>query len=193
MRQSDLVGLLDNVTERSARVEDETRRLQAMADQLQSGSDRSAAALEAAQQRLEQLGILAGTSPAVGPGIQLTITDPQHKVSAATVLDAVEELRDAGAEAIQIGEVRVVASTAFVNGDRGVRVDGVEVQRPYVLLVIGDSRTLASALDIPGGVLEVLKQDGATGTVETRQVVTVTAVRSVATPRYARPATSAAP
>jgi uncharacterized protein YlxW (UPF0749 family) len=193
MRQSDLVSLLDNVTERSARVEDETRRLQAMASQLRSGSDRSTAALEAAQQRLEQLGILAGTSPAVGPGIQLTITDPLHKVSAATVLDAVEELRDAGAEAIQIGEVRAVASTAFVNSDRGVRVDGVEVPRPYVLLVIGDSQTLASALGIPGGVLEVLKQNGATGTVETRQTVTVSAVRPVDAPKYAHPATSEAP
>ena len=193
MRQSDLVSLLDNVTEKSNRLEDETRRLQETADRLKSGSDKSAAALQAAQQRLELLGILAGTSPAVGSGIQLTITDPQRKVTATTILDTVEELRDAGAEAIQIGDVRVVASTAFVDGDNGVRVDGVEVQRPYVFLVIGDPQTLSAALGIPGGVQEVVKQLGGNGKVDLKQSVTVSALRSVSAPQYAHPATSAAP
>jgi uncharacterized protein YlxW (UPF0749 family) len=195
MRQSDLVSLLDNVTEKSTRLEDETRRLQAVADRLKSGSDKSSAALQAAQQRLELLGILAGTSPAVGPGIQLTVTDPRGQVSAAVLLDTVQELRDAGAEAIQIGDVRVVASTSFVDGDGvgGVRVDGTAVPRPYVFLVIGDSQTLSAALGIPGGVLEVLKQEGATGKVDLRSSVTVSALRPLSAPQYARPATSAVP
>jgi uncharacterized protein YlxW (UPF0749 family) len=193
MRQSDLVSLLDNVTEKSNRLEDETRRLQDTADRLKSGSDRSSAALQAAQQRLELLGILAGTSPAVGSGIQLTITDPQRKVTAATVLDTVEELRDAGAEAIQIGDVRVVASTAFVDGDNGVRVDGVEVRRPYGVLVIGDPQTLSAALGIPGGVQEVVKGLGGNARVELKQSLTVSALRSVSAPQYAHPAASAAP
>ena len=193
MRQSDLVSLLDNVTEKSNRLEDETRRLQDTADRLKSGSDKSAAALQAAQQRLELLGILAGTSPAVGSGIQLIITDPARKVTAATILDTVEELRDAGAEAIQIGDVRVVASTAFVDGDNGVRVDGVEVKRPYVFLVIGDPQTLSAALGIPGGVQEVVKQLGGNAKVDLKPSVTVSALRSVSTPQYAHPATSAAP
>jgi uncharacterized protein YlxW (UPF0749 family) len=193
MRQSDLVSLLDNVTEKSTRLEDETRRLQTMADQLKTGSDKSAAALEAAQQRLELLGILAGTSPATGPGIKLTITDPKVQVTAATLLDSVQELRDAGAEAIQVGGVRVVANTSFVDGVGGVRVDGTQVPPPYVFLVIGDSQTLAAALGIPGGVLEVLKQQGATGMVEPRTSITVSALRQVTAPQYARPATSATP
>jgi uncharacterized protein YlxW (UPF0749 family) len=193
MRQDELVGLLDNVTEKSARLEDETRRLQAMADQLKTGSDKSAAALQAAQQRLELLGVLAGTSPAEGPGIQLTVSDPRGEVTAATLLDTVQELRDAGAEAIQIGGVRVVASSSFVDVGSEVRVDGIEVPRPYLLLVIGNSQTLSSALGIPGGVLEVLKRHGATGTVDLRSSVTVSALRPVSAPQYARPAASAAP
>ena len=46
--------------------------------------------------------ILAGTAAASGPGIDLQITDPQHQVAADVLLDTLEELRDAGAEAIQI-------------------------------------------------------------------------------------------
>ena len=56
------------------------------------------------------LGILAGTVAAEGPGIVVTIDGVDD---AALLLDTVQELRDAGAEAIQLGDVRVVASTYF--------------------------------------------------------------------------------
>jgi uncharacterized protein YlxW (UPF0749 family) len=58
--------------------------------------------LEEAHQRAATLQILAGTAAATGPGIDLQITDPQHQVAADDLLEALEELRDAGAEAIQI-------------------------------------------------------------------------------------------
>ena len=66
------------------------------------------------------LGILAGTVPATGPGVTITIDDPDGAVTRPTLLDGVEELRDAGAEAIEINDsVRVVASTSFTDGDGG--------------------------------------------------------------------------
>ena len=190
LRQSDLVTLLDNVTEKSTRLDDEARQLQQQADQLRSGSDRSVAAQQAARQRLDELGILAGTAPAVGPGIELTITDPQHQVNAATLLDTVQELRDAGAEAIQIDNARVVANTAFVDDTAGVVIDDATQTAPYHVLVIGDPQTLSAALDIPGGVIDVLTQIGASGKVKPRTSLTISALRHLATPQYARPAQS---
>ena len=58
--------------------------------------------------------------PATGPGIELTISDPNGKVGPDVLLDALQELRDAGAEAVEISSldgpaVRVVASTSFVD------------------------------------------------------------------------------
>ena len=69
------------------------------------------------------LRILTGTVAATGPGVTLTIDDPDGSVTAATLLDGVEELRDAGAEAIEINDsVRVVASTCVHRrGRRGHR------------------------------------------------------------------------
>jgi uncharacterized protein YlxW (UPF0749 family) len=69
---------------------------------LTGGTDQTEAALEEAQQRAATLQILAGTAAATGPGIDLQITDSQHQVAADDLLEALEELRDAGAEAIQI-------------------------------------------------------------------------------------------
>jgi len=69
--------------------------------------------LAEAQQRTSTLQILAGTAAATGPGIDLQVTDPQHQVAADDLLEALEELRDAGAEAIQItGSAAAATATA---------------------------------------------------------------------------------
>ena len=188
-RETDLVGILDDLTARNERLAAEERDLQATRDQLANGTDRSVTALAEALKRAQTLGILAGTVAAQGPGLTVTVTDPQGKVDAATVLDAVEELRDAGAEALQIGSVRVVASTFFLDARPGTVVaDGTTLTAPYTLLAIGDPRTMSAALRIPGGVVETLRGLGADAAVVEAATVTVSALRPASTPQYARPA-----
>jgi uncharacterized protein YlxW (UPF0749 family) len=188
-RETDLVAILDDLSARNERLAAEQRDLQATRDQLANGTDRAVTALSEARKRLATLGILAGTVPAQGPGLTITVTDPQGKVDAATVLDAIQELRDAGAEVLQIGTVRVVASTFFLDGRPGtLAVDGTILTAPYTILAIGDPHTLSSALRIPGGVLETLRGMGADAAVVETATVTVTALRPASTPQYARPA-----
>jgi uncharacterized protein YlxW (UPF0749 family) len=186
--QSQLVRLLDDVNNQADRLDLEARDLQETERQLRTGTDRAAAAERAARSRLEVLGILAGTAPAIGPGINLTITDPSQQVSAAMLLDTLQELRDAGAEAIQLGPVRVVASTSLIDAGAGkVRVDGVVLSAPYTFLAIGAPQTMSAALEIPGGVREVLRQASADSTVSDSERLTISAIRQVTTPRYATP------
>lgn len=187
-RQSDLIRILDDLNDRSERLDIETRDLEQRRSELQSGSDRSKAALTEAESRRAVLGILAGTVPARGPGILLRIPDPAQKVDAAVLLDTLQELRDAGAEAVQINDVRVVASTDFLDAAPGsVQIGGQLVAAPYLFKVIGDPDTLDPALRIPGGVFAVLADRGSTPTVETRRQVTVDATRPAVDMDYARP------
>lgn len=197
LRQSDLVRILDDVNQRSARLDAETRSLQTTSDQLAGGAG-STAALAAARQRLDTLRILAGTVAAHGPGVRLRISDPRHKVTSAVLLDALEELRDAGAEAVQIGPVRVVASSyvtdvpATATAPAGVSVDGTRLASPYELLAIGDAATLASAMQIPGGLTESVRQLGATPQVSQLRSVSVDALHTFRPPRYAQPVPTSA-
>jgi len=201
LRQTDLVRILDDVTERSNRLQTEARDLEDTRARVTNGSTGSRAALEEAQARAQVLGILAGTLPATGPGLELTISDPAGKVGPEVLLDTLQELRDAGAEAVEISSldgpaVRVVAATSFeaptagggAGGAGRVVVDGTELTSPYRFRVIGDSRTMAAALDIPGGVLDVLRQDDAQGVVTQKDRVTISSLRAAPSPRYARPA-----
>jgi uncharacterized protein YlxW (UPF0749 family) len=196
LRQTELVRLLDNVTNAEQRAEQDLRSTQATRDRLLAGGS-SEAAQQAARERLDTLGLLAGTVPASGPGIILDITDPQGQVDASVLLDTLEELRDGGAEVVQIGDVRVVAGTSFVDetdaADPAVRVDGRLLTSPYRFRIIGEPQTLAKVLEIPGGVLDVLRTKGAQGKVRQPAVVQVDALRPASTPQYARPAPGSTP
>ena len=189
-RPDDLLGILSDLGNRADRLRGDIADLQQSEQRLRSGSGDAQAALREARARTRTLGILTGTVAARGPGIVLTVADPRGQVHADVLVDALQELRDAGAEAIQLSGVRVVASTSIVDDSGGgVDVDGTRVTAPYRFAVIGDSRTLAGALGIPGGVVDTVDgQPGASATVVTSPRVTITALRALHAPRYARPA-----
>ena len=190
LREDELVRILDDFTQENLRLGNEIRDLESSRDRLISGAGTSSEALRAAQERADTLGILAGTRPARGEGIEMTIADPSGKITAPLLLDALEELRDAGAEAVQIGEIRVVASSYFTDVDGGIELSGQRLERPYTILAIGDSSTLASAMKIPGGVVDTVRgKDGIT-TITEKPQIDITALHVVRTPQYAQPVPS---
>jgi uncharacterized protein YlxW (UPF0749 family) len=187
-RDDDLIRILDDQDSRADRLRQQIAALQTTEEQLQASGDRDSVALRQAEQQAQSLGILLGTLPATGPGVTITITDPQHGLKAEDLLDVVEELRGAGAEAIQFGSVRVGTSTAFVDSPNGgVEVDGRSVAAPYTVLAIGDPQTLDTAMQIPGGVAATARAAGGNADVVQHTVITISAVRTIANPRYAKP------
>ncbi|MFD4630520.1 DUF881 domain-containing protein [Streptomyces sp. NPDC058284] len=187
-RQEDLVRILDELDDRTQRLEEEKRRLEDQRTGLENSSDQAEEARKQTVERERQLGILAGTVAAQGPGITLTIEDKRGAIKADMLLDAIQELRAAGAEAIQINDVRVVANTYLsdAGGGRGVRVDGHKVGEPYLFKVIGKPQDLEPALNIPGGVVQTLEKEQATVTVERSEKIVVNALRPAKQPDYAR-------
>ncbi|MEI7031526.1 DUF881 domain-containing protein [Streptomyces pratensis] len=185
-RQEDLVRILDEVDDRTERLEDEKQRLDDQRTELENSSDQAEEARKQTLEKERQLGILAGTVAAHGPGITLTITDPAGAVAPDMLLDALQELRAAGAEAIQVNGVRVVANTYF-SGDGGdVQVDGQKIEAPYTFTVIGKPQDLEPALNIPGGVVQTLEKEQATVVVERSDDIVVDALRRAQRPDYAR-------
>lgn len=193
LREGDLVRLLDTVNSDSARLTEEIGRLELQRERLANATSPEEAQA-AVQSRIDALGILAGTVPAHGPGVVITITDPDGAYTSAYLLDAVQELRDAGAEAMQINDVRVVAATWFADTvSRQIAINGVATTSPYVVTVIGDPKTLATAMSIPGGVRDTARRVGADVTLEEREDVEVRALQALSPPRYARPVAPPSP
>ncbi|MFJ3234059.1 DUF881 domain-containing protein [Streptomyces sp. NPDC086787] len=185
-RQEDLVRILDELDDRTQRLEDEKQGLEKQRSELQSSSDQAAEARRQTAEKERQLGILAGTVAAQGPGITMTIDDTKGTVKADMLLDAIQELRAAGAEAIEVNGVRVVANTYLTDSGDSVSVDGNKISSPYRFKVIGKPQDLEPALNIPGGVVQTLEKEQATVTVERATKIVVEALRAAKRPDYAR-------
>jgi uncharacterized protein YlxW (UPF0749 family) len=133
-------------------------------------------AREASKERLQDLRILAGVVPVTGPGVTLTVADPEGVLDASDILDAIQELRDAGAEAISVDGERVIATTPVVDAAEGIAVGDTVLTSPIEFKAIGDSDTLAAGLSFPGGVVESVREAGAEAIVVEREVVVIDSV-----------------
>ncbi|MGI5520811.1 DUF881 domain-containing protein [Micromonospora sp. CA-259024] len=192
-RQEDLVRILSDLDARENRLQQDIRALEDSQRQLRSGEQGRQAALDEATRRADELGILAGTLPAVGPGLTVQFDAGAKPISANRVLDAVQELRGAGAEAMQISggdraTVRVIASTYFLDGDNGsLVVEGRRLTAPFTITVIGDPATMRTALNIPGGVVASVRGGGGNVTFGEREVAEVSALHVPIKLEHARP------
>jgi uncharacterized protein YlxW (UPF0749 family) len=176
-RQDELVGILSDLGQRSERLRGDLRELEDTKAELERDAE-GETALQEARERTTAYGLLAGTLPAEGPGIEMVISDPGGGVKAIDLLDALEELRDAGAEVVQVGDVRAGVDTYFLDGRHGIECDGEVLTAPYRFLAIGDPHTMTTAMNIPGGLVRTLQGKGAGVLINPRAKVSVGAVRS---------------
>jgi uncharacterized protein YlxW (UPF0749 family) len=190
LRQADLIQALNGLQAASRRTQQDISDLEVTRDSLRDSNDRTATALEQARQELATLGVLAGTLAAHGPGVRITVTVPDSGLSLNLLLDGIEELRDAGAEAIEINDsVRVVAQTSFESATGGVNVDGRVLKSPIHIDVIGDPDGLTAALKFPGGFVDDISLDEGKVTIKQSDDIEVTVLRKPSEPRYAEPGT----
>jgi uncharacterized protein YlxW (UPF0749 family) len=188
-REEDLVRILDDLNAREERLREQISDQRTALGQLTSSDSQSATALEEARKRAEAIGILNGTIAAQGPGLTMTVRDPDRAVRVADVLDAIQELRGAGAETMQIDGVRVGVSTAVTGTPGNLMIDGRPITSPYEFVVIGSPQNMETAMNIPGGVAPRFTSRGATVDIQQSDKVVVDALRPLDTPQYAAPDT----
>jgi uncharacterized protein YlxW (UPF0749 family) len=181
-----LIDVLNGLAGTSQRAQAEITRLERTRDELRSATSQRQAALDQARDRADTLEILAGTVPVTGPGIRITIDENAGPVAIGSLLDTVQELRTAGAEAMQFnGEVRVVAQTAFEDGVGGITVDGTLLSPPYVIDVIGEPNTLIGGMVFADGPKQQLEDDGATVEIMEFQTIDIESVVAPARSEFA--------
>jgi uncharacterized protein YlxW (UPF0749 family) len=188
-RQSDLIALINTLALATDRAEAEIAELEDTREALQDDAEATQTAMTVARERVETLGILAGTVPAVGPGIRVTVESRTGTLGTDQLLNGLEELRNAGAEAIEINDtVRVVAQTGLVDSPtQGLLIDGDPVQAPYVIEAIGDPYTLATALAFDGGFIEEVENVDGEVDVKELDTVEIASTSRVPEPTFAEP------
>lgn len=128
-----------------------------------------------------------GTSEVTGEGVIVKLNDNQ-KISVnsylgdpndlivhySDVIRVVNELKNAGAEAISINEQRIIATSAIECDGNVIKVNGVKIGAPFEIKAIGFSEYLRGALNRQGGYLMNLRDYwGIEATVEKSDNITI--------------------
>ena len=123
--------------------------------------------LESKEEEIKKGNKILGLSEVTGPGVTVTLSDSKKDISSALdpsslvvhdldVLSVINELQNAGAEAISINDQRIVPTTGIICGGNIIDINQEKVGAPFVIKAIGLPEQLA-ALSRPGGYLETLK------------------------------------
>jgi uncharacterized protein YlxW (UPF0749 family) len=110
---------------------------------------------KALEKELTVLREVAGDLPVHGPGLEIRIDGP---VADFELQDALNNLRNAGAEALSLNGYRIINGTAIVRRGQGLTLAGHGVSSPYVLRVIGDPEQLQGAADLSASSLQTRVQ-----------------------------------
>ncbi|WP_239021586.1 DUF881 domain-containing protein [Nocardioides jishulii] len=189
-REEELIEIFNGVAGTSDRTRREIARLEQDRRELLVDTSAREAAVEQAETRLRTLNMLAGLVPVTGPGLRVTITEEAGRITIDSLLDTIQELRTAGAEAIEFdGRVRLVASSSFSEVDGVIHLDGEPLRSPYVIEVIGEPHTLHTGLTFPSGPVATLRGDqNADVAIEELDSVDIESVRSLPRAEFASPA-----
>jgi uncharacterized protein YlxW (UPF0749 family) len=149
---------------------------------------------------LEQLRLVLGLTPVEGPGVRVVLApgpEPPQSLQAVGILPPevqaqdlaglVNELWSAGAEAMAINGVRILATTGIREAGGDIMIAGVIVPPPYDVEAIGNLAALQAGLAIRGGFVEGLRSVGLAVEVEPEELLRLPARPRLDPYRHARP------
>ena len=152
--------------------------------------------LEQKEEEIKQGNKIIGMTEVTGPGVIVTLSDSKKDASTALnvsellvhdadVLSVINELKNAGAEAISINDQRLVPTSSIVCGGNIIEINGEKVGTPFEIKAIGLPEQLA-ALSRPGGYLEILKRATVGVDLKKSNSITIPKYTGVITYKYAQ-------
>ena len=149
----DLTNLVGNLSTENDRLRTEVSTLQVQLAELRADRATGATSVEQIQSDLGKIRAWTGLDPVSGRGVTITVAG---EITAAAVDDLLNELRNAGAEAMTIEDVRVVARTTVSGVPGSLDVDGFLLRDPFTIRAIGRPETLVGSLTRAGGIIAQL-------------------------------------
>jgi len=182
----DLTILVANLNTTNERLRTEIAGLQGELSQLRSDRSRGETSLDQLRADLLRVRAFAGLEPVTGQGVLITISGA---IGGQAVEELINELWNAGAEAVAIDEVRLVAGSVVAGAPGGLSVESTVLGDPFDVRAIGPQQTLVGSLTRIGGIVAQLAatEPLATITVTPADRVVLAATERSLIPRIGRP------
>jgi uncharacterized protein YlxW (UPF0749 family) len=184
----ELTSIVANQNTENDRLRAEVSTLQNQLGELQIDRATGATSVDQLESDLGRIRAWAGLDPIAGHGVQITISG---EITAAAVDDLFNELRNAGAEAIAIDDLRVIARTAVSGVPGSLDVDGYLLRDPLTIRAIGRPETLVGSLTRVGGIIAQLSATNPAASVDVKpinQPMTLPASKRDLVPAHGHPA-----
>ena len=161
---------IDEVLKYKEKYDNKYKELEKAEEELEKerqNSTKDNSQLEEKEEQIKQGNKMIGLTEVTGPGVIVTLSDSKKDANSVLnpstllvhdvdILGVVNELKNAGAEAISINDQRIVPTTSISCGGNIIDINGEKVGTPFVIKAIGLPEQLAG-LSRPGGYLEILK------------------------------------
>lgn len=185
MRETELRDALANwktkYGEVQMQVDDVNKKIQEYEEKRESDEETQ----KLLEEDLNESNMLLGKTDVEGQGIVLTLQDSgEESVTYLNILEIVNELNMAGAEAISINNERIISMTDFVSVGNFIMINKRRTTSPYTIKAIGDQTYLQSALNIKGGLMDKYKSLGYTIKLEVRNNIEIKKYNGEMTLKY---------
>ena len=166
----ELTALVANQNTENDRLRAEVSNLQNQLAELRADRASGATSVGQLESDLGRIRAWTGLDPIAGRGLEITING---EIDAPAVDDLLNELRNAGAEAIAIEGIRVIARTSVSGVPGALDVDGLLLRDPFTIRAIGRPETLVGSLTRVGGMIAQLAATNPAATVEVQPIESV--------------------
>jgi uncharacterized protein YlxW (UPF0749 family) len=153
---TDLTQLIANLTTGNDELRAEVTDLQSQAAHLEDDHDRGETTVDELTADLSRIRAWAGLTPVAGQGVAIVV---RGRIGGDGVDDLLNELRNAGAEAISVDGIRVVTGVIVAGAPGALSVENHAIGETFEIRAIGSPQILTGTLTRTGG---VIAQIGAT-------------------------------
>ena len=190
LRESELSEQLSTWKSKFEEVSEELRETNSKIIEYTSKIEDNEEASELLEEELERSKLLLGKTDVVGDGVIITLADGEDKVEARDLVNLVNDLWFAGAEAISVYGIRVVSMTEFVDvAEYIIMKPSQRIVSPYTIKVIGDQNYLTSILSLKNsGFIDVQNNSGKKATMEQQRNIKINAYEEELETKYMKEA-----
>ena len=198
MEENDLRDQVLRMKEKYDNIYAELQNATKKLEQVREHATKNDSEAKAKQEELRLNNMLLCQSDMTGEGVIITLkdgtTNNSDVLSSLTATDVivhnsdllqiVNDLKNAGAEAISINGERIVQTSSITCEGIIIKINNKKLGSPYVIKAIGSAATLETSLSIPDGYLDIMKNDGVIVDIKKSDGLTVKKYDGVITTKY---------
>lgn len=193
-RARELASQLKKVKEENTKLTNAKKEYEAKIKEYEDTASKGSISAKLLKQELDQVRILAGIEDVEGQGITVIVDDLKFSekvnyplISYSMLLELLNELNAAGAEAVSINDQRIISTSEIRQvGGIHININTVSYAPPFIFKAIGDPQTLEAALRLREGIVERIENSGVAITITQDQLIKIPKYNGVIERKYAK-------